>query len=96
MKGSQGAAEAWHCERAEDIIDEGTTSVAVEAPGSKGSQRKAWQHVVGSESPKRGQEAMGGDHSILELPVHGMNTKDISRCGMESEPRRQAVCAVKL
>lgn len=59
-KGSWRTAEAWHCERPDEAIDEGTASTTVEALGLKGSWGKAeaWQKVVGLESLKRGQKAM--------------------------------------
>jgi hypothetical protein len=37
MKGSCRAAEAQHCERPWKAISEGTTSVAIDGPGLKGS-----------------------------------------------------------
>jgi hypothetical protein len=37
MKGSHGAAEAWHCERPWEPIGEGAASVVINGPGLKGS-----------------------------------------------------------
>ena len=37
LKGSNRAAEAWHCERPWKAIGEGAASVAIEGPGLKGS-----------------------------------------------------------
>lgn len=45
-KESWRAAEAWHCERPEKAISEGTASVATDSPGLKGSCKEveAWHH----------------------------------------------------
>lgn len=41
-------AEAWHYERSEKAIDEGTVSFAANGPGLKGSCEKAeaWYHQL--------------------------------------------------
>ena len=40
MKGSWRAAEAWHCEKPEKVIDKSAASVAVEGTGLKDSYRE--------------------------------------------------------
>lgn len=50
MKGSCKAAEAWHREVPEEVIDEGMASMAVANTGLKGSCREVevWHHEEGS------------------------------------------------
>jgi hypothetical protein len=46
------AAEAWYFERLGEVTGEDETSVAIDAPGLKGSWREAgaWYHIIGLES----------------------------------------------
>jgi hypothetical protein len=46
MKGSWGAAEAWHCERLRKAISEGAASVAADSPGLKGSCKEVWLGIM--------------------------------------------------
>lgn len=71
-------AEAWHCERLREGIDEGADSVEVEGPRLKESWREveSWHCVAGSAFLKRVQERqlvkeqfVARDPSILEILV---------------------------
>jgi hypothetical protein len=46
MKGSWKAAKAWHCERPQKVIGEGTDSVTTDSLGMKESCKEveAWHH----------------------------------------------------
>lgn len=89
-------------DRPEEAITEGTTSVALEAPGSKVSWRKveAWQNVAWAESLKRTLEKLWmkvepswRDPRTLEMSVTWMNSKDNSSHGTSLSLWGSVCCA---